>query len=90
MVSSLLIGSTLTNTSNASTSEKNGSIFVSIDANQCIVIEDSRWGLKAAKAAGMHAIAVTNSYDADELSLAEKIVTRLNELSMNDLQQLCA
>ena len=59
-------------------------------SDQCIVIEDSRWGLKAAKAAGMHAIAVTNSYDADELSLAERIVTRLNELSMDDLQQLCA
>ena len=59
-------------------------------SDQCIVIEDSRWGLKAAKAAGMHAIAVTNSYEADELSLAEKIVTRLNELSINDLQQLCA
>jgi len=57
---------------------------------QCIVIEDSHWGLKAAKAAGMHSIAVTNSYDADQLTLAEKIVTRLNELSIRDLQQLCA
>ena len=37
------------------------------------------------KAAGMHTIAVTNSYDADQLSLAEKIVTRLNELSIDDL-----
>ncbi|GAG54641.1 unnamed protein product, partial [marine sediment metagenome] len=27
--------------------------------NQCIVIEDSHWGLEAAKAAGMHTIAVT-------------------------------
>lgn len=57
---------------------------------QCIVIEDSRWGLEAAKAAGMHTIAVTNSYDADQLTLAEKIVARLAELSIRDLQQLCA
>ncbi|MHC4171911.1 MAG: HAD family hydrolase [Planctomycetota bacterium] len=56
---------------------------------QCIVIEDSRWGLEAAKAAGMHTIAVTNSYDADQLTLAEKIVTQLTELSIRDLQQLC-
>ncbi len=62
----------------------------SITANQCIVIEDSHWGLEAAKAAGMHTIAVTNSYDAEQLSQAEKIVTRLNELSIDDLQQLCA
>jgi len=57
--------------------------------NQCIVVEDSHWGLKAAKSAGMHTIAVTNSYDADQLTLAEKIVTRLNESSIDDLQQLC-
>ena len=59
-------------------------------AEQCIVIEDSHWGLKAAKAAGMHTLAVTNSYDADQLNQAEKIVTRLDELSISDLQQLCA
>jgi len=60
-----------------------------ITGNQCIVIEDSHWGLEAAKAAEMHTIAVTNSYDAEQLSMAEKIVTRLNELSIGDLQQLC-
>ena len=60
-----------------------------ITANQCVVIEDSHWGLEAAKAAGMHTIAVTNSYDAEQLGMAEKIVNRLNELSIDDLQQLC-
>ncbi|MGA1980044.1 MAG: HAD family phosphatase [Sedimentisphaerales bacterium] len=57
--------------------------------NQCIVIEDSHWGLEAARAAGMHSVAVTNSYEADQLTLAEKIVTKLGELSMEDLQNLC-
>ena len=61
-----------------------------ITANQCIVIEDSHWGLEAAKAAGMHTIAVTNSYDAEQLRMAEKVVDRLNELGMNDLQQFCS
>jgi len=61
-----------------------------ISGEQCIVIEDSHWGLEAAKAAGMHTIAVTNSYSADELATAEKIVVRLDKLSMGDLQQLCA
>ncbi len=58
-------------------------------AEQCIVIEDSRWGLEAAKAAGMHTIAVTNSYGADELTMAEKIVPRLDQLTMDELQELC-
>jgi beta-phosphoglucomutase len=61
-----------------------------IAAAECIVIEDSHWGLQAGKAAGMHTIAVTNSYDAEQLSLAEKIVSRLNELTMDDLHHLCA
>ncbi|MBA7674809.1 Phosphorylated carbohydrates phosphatase [subsurface metagenome] len=60
-----------------------------ITANQCVVIEDSHWGLEAAKAAGMHTIAVTNSYDAGQLSMADKIIDRLSELSIDDLQQLC-
>ncbi len=60
-----------------------------ITAEQCVVIEDSHWGLEAAKKAGMHTVAVTNSYDADELSLAEKIVPRLDELNISDLQKLC-
>jgi beta-phosphoglucomutase len=59
-------------------------------SNQCIVIEDSHWGLEAARAAGMHAVAVTNSYDADQLTLAEKIVTRLGDLSIDALQELCS
>jgi len=57
--------------------------------SDCVVIEDSHWGLKAAKAAGMHTIAVTNSYDAEQLRMADKITDRLNELSIGDLQKLC-
>ncbi len=59
-------------------------------AEQCVVIEDSHWGLQAAIKAGMHTVAVTNSYDADQLSLAEKIVTRLDRLTIENLQGLCA
>ncbi len=58
--------------------------------SQCIVIEDSHWGIEAAKAAGMHTIAITNSYDAEQLSLAEKVVTHLSQLSIKDLQELCS
>jgi beta-phosphoglucomutase len=67
---------------NADRSEK-------IQPSQCVVIEDSNWGLQAAKAAGMHTVGVTNSYGADQLD-AEKIVANLAELSLRDLQNLCA
>ena len=61
----------------------------SIAANECVVIEDSHWGLEAAKAAGMHTVAITNTYGAEQLGMAEKIVERFSELTINDLQQLC-
>jgi beta-phosphoglucomutase len=61
----------------------------SIAANECVVIEDSHWGLEAAIAAGMHTVAITNTYDADQLRIAEKIVERFSELTIDDLKQLC-
>ena len=63
---------------------------IPIASEDCIVVEDSHWGLKAAKAAGMHTIAVTNSYDADQLAMAEKVIEHLSKLSIGDLQKLCA
>ena len=60
-----------------------------ISASECIIIEDSHWGLQAGKAAGMHTVAVTNSYDAEQLTIAEKIVAHLNELTIDEMQKLC-
>ena len=61
-----------------------------IATGECIIIEDSHWGLQAGKAAGMHTIAVTNSYEAEQLTIAEKIVAHLNELTIDEMQQLCS
>jgi beta-phosphoglucomutase len=60
-----------------------------IKAADCVVIEDSHWGLEAAEAAGMHTVAVANSYAADELAKAELVVDNLGELAIEDLQRLC-
>jgi len=61
----------------------------SIDAGNCIVIEDSSWGLKAGKAAKMKTVAVTNSYDREQLSTADLVVENLSEIKMPQLQLLC-
>lgn len=67
---------------------QNGS--VSIKADQCVVIEDSHWGLEAAAAAGMRSVAVTNTYPRSELEQGErKVVDRLDELTIDDLKDLC-
>lgn len=67
----------------------NKKIPAPVTARQCIVVEDSHWGLEAARAANMHTVAVTNSYDAEQLTLSEKVVSDLSQLSMNDLHELC-
>jgi HAD superfamily hydrolase (TIGR01509 family) len=47
---------------------------------QCIVVEDSRNGVLAAKAAGMHVVATTNVYtEKEDLSDADLIVTCLGD-----------
>jgi len=61
-----------------------------IATESCVVIEDSHWGLRAAEAAGMRTVAVTNTYDAAELKQADKVVHRLDELTLEDLRQLCS
>ncbi len=68
----------------------NKQLKTSMKHGECIVIEDSIWGIQAAIAAKMHVVGVTNSYDGDELKGAEKIVDRLDELTMDDLQKLCS
>ncbi|MHC4742223.1 MAG: HAD family hydrolase [Planctomycetota bacterium] len=60
-----------------------------IEPPECVVIEDAHWGLQAARSAGMHTVGVTNSYDATQLK-AEIVVGNLKELSLPDLQSLCA
>jgi HAD superfamily hydrolase (TIGR01509 family) len=61
-----------------------------INADECIVVEDSHWGLQAAQAAGMHRVGVTNTYPDDHLqNWAERVIDRLDKLTIQDLQRIC-
>lgn len=56
---------------------------------ECVVIEDSYGGLAAAKAAGMHRVAVTNTFSAQKLSeYAEIVVDNLRQIDIEDLRRL--
>lgn len=57
-----------------------------IMASECIVIEDSIYGIEAAKKAGMRCIAVTNTYHSSDLSGADVVVERLDSLSLDMLK----
>jgi HAD superfamily hydrolase (TIGR01509 family) len=57
---------------------------------QCVVIEDSHWGLEAAGAAGMKTIAVANTYPKQNLQeYADLVTERLDLISLDDLKKLC-
>jgi HAD superfamily hydrolase (TIGR01509 family) len=57
-------------------------------AADCVAIEDSRWGIASARAAGLRAVGVTSSYDAGELSEADMVIGSLAELNIASLQRL--
>jgi HAD superfamily hydrolase (TIGR01509 family) len=60
-----------------------------ISAAECVVIEDSREGIKGARRAGMRCLAVTNSHPAEALGEANAVVKSLEEVDLNFLQTLC-
>ena len=69
---------------------------LNLDPLECVVIEDSRNGLLAAKGAGMICIVTTNGYTAEEdFSEADMVVSELGEppnikINMEMLKQIVA
>jgi HAD superfamily hydrolase (TIGR01509 family) len=61
----------------------------SIEAASCVVIEDSKEGIRGARRAGMKCLAVTNSHPAELLSEANLVVKSLEEVTLPVLQKLC-
>ena len=62
-----------------------------LDPARTVAIEDSHWGLDAARAAGLRTVAVTNTYAASEIAgAAELTVAGLDALDLGMLDRLCA
>jgi len=64
------------------------SVSETILPQECLVIEDSTSGIKAAHAVGMKCLAITNSYTAEKLSEAELIKESLKGISVEELENL--
>ncbi len=60
-----------------------------IEAADCVVIEDSKEGIRGALRAGMKCLAVTNSHPPELLSEATAIVKSLEDVKLNFLQNMC-
>ena len=59
-----------------------------VEPGNCIVIEDAPAGITAAKRAGMHCLAITNTHPGSSLTEADLIVDTLEAISVNDLARL--
>lgn len=61
---------------------------VALTPGDCVAVEDSRWGLESARAAGLRTVAITSSYDAAELWAADLILGSVGELDIAELRRL--
>jgi len=59
-----------------------------VEPRQCIVVEDAVAGVTAAKRAGMHCLAVTNTHPREGLMEADLVVDTLEEVTVDDLEGL--
>ena len=60
-----------------------------LDASECVAVEDSRWGLESARAAGLRTVAVTHTYPADQLAgIADAVIPGLGCLTMEFLSKV--
>ena len=54
----------------------------------CVAIEDSRWGIESAKAAGLRCIGVATTYPPGALAAADEVVASLEELTPELVRRL--
>jgi beta-phosphoglucomutase len=72
----------------AALNESNGA-GAAIAPRDCVVIEDSKEGVRGARQAGMKCLAVTNSHPSELLQEADAIVASLEEVTVPYLRHLC-
>jgi beta-phosphoglucomutase-like phosphatase (HAD superfamily) len=54
----------------------------------CVAIEDTAFGVRSAKAAGVRVVAVCHSMKREELAAADRVVASTAELTLDDLAAL--
>jgi beta-phosphoglucomutase len=59
-----------------------------IPSENCLAIEDSRWGIESAKAAGLMCVGITNTYPASELDGADAVIGSLSEFTTEFIRRL--
>jgi beta-phosphoglucomutase len=56
----------------------------------CLAIEDSRWGIESAKAAGLRCVGITSTYPREQLTGADRVIDSLEEFTPDLVRALVA
>ena len=56
--------------------------------HECVAIEDSRWGLESARAAGLKTVAVAQTYDAQSVGPADLVIPSMLAFDLDALLRL--
>jgi len=56
----------------------------------CVALEDSRWGLQSARAAGLRTVGVAQTYERSALLEADLVIDAIESLDLRDLARLCS
>jgi len=59
-----------------------------LEPPECVAVEDSRWGLESARAAGLRTVAITHSYPASELPATDVVLDSLDGLTLDLLERI--
>ena len=65
-----------------------GVLATDTPSRQIVAIEDSVWGLQSARDAGLRTVAVTTSYAAEDLGMADLVVPSLDAVTVEALEAL--
>jgi beta-phosphoglucomutase len=61
-----------------------------VPPGDCVAIEDSRWGIESARAAGLKCVGISHTYPASELTTADAVIDSLDDFTVDLLQSLGA
>jgi beta-phosphoglucomutase-like phosphatase (HAD superfamily) len=58
--------------------------------SECVALEDSRWGLQSARAAGLRTVGVAQTYERSALLEADLVIDTIESFDLRELTLLCA
>jgi beta-phosphoglucomutase len=63
-------------------------LSLEIAPHECVALEDSPWGIKSARAAGLRTVAVAQTYDESNLRDADLVIKTIGALDLHQLSRL--